>query len=89
MSQLIETKASMPGLRHANKVAADGLRYTSRKAGSIFNQPSHAGAAVLSCFLCGKHRGRSNLKTRKMFGSNQAVCAPSCKELEAQLQADE
>jgi hypothetical protein len=38
----------------------------------------------MSCFLCGKHRSRSLLKSRKLLGKVQFVCAPSCKELDAQ-----
>ena len=32
----------------------------------------------MSCFLCGTHRLRSSLTTRKFIGKSQAVCAPSC-----------
>jgi hypothetical protein len=32
----------------------------------------------MSCFLCGKHRPRSQLTTRKFLGKSQAVCAPKC-----------
>jgi hypothetical protein len=38
----------------------------------------------MSCFLCGKHRPRAQLKTRKLLGRAQSVCAPSCKEADAQ-----
>jgi hypothetical protein len=34
----------------------------------------------MSCFLCGKHRARSQMVTRKILGKSQAVCAPSCKD---------
>jgi hypothetical protein len=37
----------------------------------------------MSCFLCGKHRPRAQLKSRKLLGKAQAVCSPSCKELDA------
>jgi hypothetical protein len=36
----------------------------------------------MSCYLCGKHRTRSLMKTRKLLGRAQAVCAPSCKEMD-------
>ena len=39
----------------------------------------------MSCFLCGKHRQRSQLKTRRLLGKPQAMCAPNCKELEASI----
>jgi hypothetical protein len=38
----------------------------------------------MSCFLCGKHRPRAQLKTRKLLGRAQSVCAPTCKEADAQ-----
>jgi hypothetical protein len=37
----------------------------------------------MSCFLCGKHRPRAQLKTRKLLGRAQSVCAPNCKEADA------
>ena len=41
----------------------------------------------MSCFLCGKHRLRNQLGTRKLLGKSQAVCAPSCKALDELLLA--
>jgi hypothetical protein len=41
------------------------------------------GAATMSCFLCGKHRARSALKSRKLLGKTQFVCAPNCREAAA------
>jgi hypothetical protein len=38
----------------------------------------------MSCFLCGKHRPRSMMKSRKFLGKNQSVCAPSCSAVEAE-----
>ncbi len=38
----------------------------------------------MSCFLCGKHRPRAQLKTRKLLGRAQSVCAPNCKEADTQ-----
>ena len=64
-------------------VVADGLRYRSKVAGSPFTAAGSFGAATMSCFLCGKHRPRSMLKSRKLLGKAQAVCSPSCKELDA------
>jgi hypothetical protein len=43
------------------------------------------GSATMSCFMCGKHRPRSMMGTRKVLGKAQAVCAPSCKELDLTL----
>lgn len=67
------------------KVADDGLRYRSKVNGSPFVSSGSFGAATMSCFLCGKHRPRSQLKARKLLGHMQFVCAPSCDELEQQL----
>jgi hypothetical protein len=39
----------------------------------------------MSCFLCGKHRPRAMLKSKKLLGKSQPVCSPSCKELDEQL----
>lgn len=65
------------------KLAENGLRYKSKAPGSPFETSSPFSSTTMSCFLCGKHRQRSQLKTRRLLGKPQAVCAPSCKELEA------
>jgi hypothetical protein len=62
------------------KIDSDGLRYRSKAPGSPFASPSAFGMSTMSCFLCGKHRQRSQLKTRKLLGKAQMVCAPSCRE---------
>ncbi|MBL8318210.1 MAG: hypothetical protein JNJ42_07375 [Burkholderiaceae bacterium] len=66
-------------------VLPDGLRYKSKVSGSPFKATTTFGAATMSCFLCGKHRPRSMMKTRKVLGKAQAVCAPSCKEMDEKL----
>ena len=68
-------------------VLADGLRYKSKVSGSPFAATTSFGAATMSCFMCGKHRARSLMGTRKVLGKSQAVCAPSCRELDAILAA--
>lgn len=55
-------------------IASDGLRYVSRANGSPFD----GGAGTQSCFLCGKHRARSSLKSRKLIGRSRLVCAEPC-----------
>ena len=60
-------------------VLADGLRYKSKGSGSPFAATTPFGAATMSCFMCGKHRARSLMGTRKVLGKSQAVCSPSCK----------
>ncbi len=63
-------------------IEADGLRYKSKAPGSPFAATSSFGAATMSCFLCGKHRPRAMLKSRKLLGKTQFVCSPSCKEVD-------
>jgi hypothetical protein len=62
------------------RIDDDGLRYRSKASGSPFVSAGNFNAATMSCFLCGKHRPRTALKTRKLLGKSQSVCAPSCKE---------
>ena len=69
------------------KIVADGLRYKSKASGSPFAAAASFGGATMSCFMCGKHRPRSLMGTRKVAGKSQTVCAPSCKELDATLSA--
>jgi hypothetical protein len=59
-------------------VDADGLRYRSKPAGSPFASAGVFSAATMSCFLCGKHRPRSVLKSRKIAGKTHFVCSPNC-----------
>ena len=63
---------------------ADGLRYKSKASGSPFAAAASFGGATMSCFLCGKHRPRSLLKSRRLLGKAQFVCSPTCKEAEAE-----
>ena len=66
-------------------VSADGLRFTARKPGSAFAPPAYNGAPSVSCLRCSKHRPRNHMKTFKLAGKSHLVCAPTCKELSAQL----
>lgn len=68
-------------------VKANGLRYKSKASGSPFAAAASFGGATMSCFMCGKHRPRSLMGTRKVAGKSQTVCAPSCKELDETLSA--
>ncbi|HEY5582016.1 MAG TPA: hypothetical protein VIK56_12810 [Rhodoferax sp.] len=68
------------------KILQDGLHYQSKVSGSPFSAAASFGGATMSCFLCGTHRVRTSMATRKFIGKSQAVCAPSCqaaKELAA------
>ena len=64
-------------------IDTDGLRYLSKTPGSPFGSAGTHSAATMSCFLCGKHRPRSALKSRRLLGKAQFVCSPSCKEADA------
>jgi len=66
-------------------IDSDGLRYRSKTPGSPFTAAGAFGAATMSCFLCGKHRPRSLMQTKRVLGKAQPVCAPSCKELDETL----
>jgi hypothetical protein len=68
-------------------IQADGLRYKSKVGGSPFAAAGDFQAGTMSCFLCGKHRPRNTLKTRRLLGKAQHVCAPSCKEAAEAAQA--
>jgi hypothetical protein len=52
------------------KILEDGLHYQSKVSGSPFNVALGFGAATMSCFLCGKHRVRTNMATRKFIGKS-------------------
>jgi len=60
----------------------DGLRYKAKLSGSPFRASASFSGATMSCFMCGKHRVRSQLRSRQLLGKSQAVCAPSCKALD-------
>jgi hypothetical protein len=36
-------------------------------------------SASMSCFKCGAHRPRNELKSKRLLGKNQMVCADGCK----------
>ena len=63
-------------------IVADGLRYKVKVSGSPFRASASFSGATMSCFLCGKHRVRSQMRTRQFLGKSQTVCAPSCKALD-------
>lgn len=56
----------------------DGLRYKSKVSGSPFVTPAFSGNTTMSCFLCGKHKPRSELMSRRLFGKSHVVCSPKC-----------
>lgn len=66
-------------------IVEGGLRYKSKEAGSPFGVSSYSGTSTMSCFLCGKHRNRSLLTKRKLFGTSHSVCSPSCKDIDEKI----
>ncbi|RFO96373.1 hypothetical protein DIC66_13780 [Rhodoferax lacus] len=64
-----------------SQIVQDGLRYKAKVSGSPFGDANqYAHTATMSCFLCGKHRPRTQLMTRKLLGKAQNVCAPKCEK---------
>lgn len=64
-----------------SQIVKDGLRYKAKVSGSPFGEANqYAHTATMSCFLCGKHKPRSQLMTRKLLGKAQNVCAPKCEK---------
>lgn len=57
------------------EVKADGLRYVTKSTGSDF--PGSFGA-TMSCFRCGRHRPRSQLRSFVLAGMRQFCCRPEC-----------
>lgn len=69
------------------QINPDGLTYRHKPSGSPFSGGAGLQGQAMSCFLCGRHRPRSMLRSRLLAGRHQAVCAPSCKEAEAAASA--
>lgn len=57
------------------RIREGGLRYEAKATGSPYARDL---GVMLSCFLCGRHRPRSALKTRKLVGRHHSVCAEGC-----------
>lgn len=58
-----------------SRIRDGGLRYESKPTGSPY--PRDMGV-TLSCFLCGRHRPRTALTSRKLVGRQQNVCTDGC-----------
>jgi hypothetical protein len=58
----------------SSKLSADGLRYGAKASGSPFVSAGN----TRSCFLCGTHRQQSQLRSRRLLGRSEMVCAPTC-----------
>jgi hypothetical protein len=62
----------------STKVSENGLRYAAKVSGSPFTGTGH----TRSCFLCGRHRQAAQLKSKRVLGRAEMVCAPSCNSVE-------
>jgi hypothetical protein len=61
------------------KISSDGLRYKTKELGSAFGMLTLGNsAAMMSCFKCGRHKLLTELKTRRILGRNQKICATHC-----------
>jgi hypothetical protein len=58
----------------ATRLSQDGLRYGAKAPGSPFLGSGN----TRSCFLCGKHRQQAQLRSKRVLGRSEMVCAPAC-----------
>ncbi|MBN8505262.1 MAG: hypothetical protein J0L58_12380 [Burkholderiales bacterium] len=56
------------------EVRDDGLRFEAKLNGS----PFFGSGNMRSCFKCGRHRLPGNLRSIKVLGRQERVCAPAC-----------
>ena len=81
---MLDDKTAKTAHAHINP---DGLTYRHKPGGSQFNGGSGLKGQAMSCLLCGRHRPRSMLMSRRLAGRHQVVCAPSCQQAQAQAMA--
>ena len=63
-----------------NTTSQDGLRYSSKRAGSPFiDKMAPPLGPLFSCIRCGKHRPAQRLKMIKLAGRNQRACIEDCR----------
>lgn len=60
------------------QINADGLTYRHKPSGSPFNGGAGLRGQAMSCFLCGRHRPRAMLSSRRLLGKTHQVCAGGC-----------
>jgi hypothetical protein len=56
------------------EIRDDGLRFEAKLNGS----PFFGSGNMRSCFKCGKHRLPGSLRSIKVLGRQERVCAPKC-----------
>ncbi|MEJ7928717.1 hypothetical protein WG922_01910 [Ramlibacter sp. AN1015] len=57
------------------RISPDGLRYVSKTQGTAF--PTALGYTI-SCFVCGRHRPRTQMASFLLAGGRQWRCKGSC-----------
>ena len=62
----------------ATRLSEDGLRYGAKAPGSPFLGSGN----TRSCFMCGKHRQQAQLRSKRVLGRSEMVCAPACATVE-------
>ncbi|KAB2876235.1 MAG: hypothetical protein IT503_15655 [Burkholderiaceae bacterium] len=58
----------------STRISPSGLRYANKIPGSPFTGAGH----TRSCFLCGKHRQSAGLRSKRVLGRVEMVCAAGC-----------
>ncbi len=77
-ASLLCDNTAMSKATPSTKVSENGLRYAAKVSGSPFTGTGH----TRSCFLCGRHRQAAQLKSKRVLGRAEMVCAPSCNSVE-------
>jgi hypothetical protein len=72
-----------------SQINADGLTYRRKPSGSPFSGGAGLCGQAMSCFLCGRHRPRALLTSRRLLGKTHQVCAGGCDAAVTQRQASE
>jgi len=73
-----ENLTPMSMLDTKTKIEDSGLRYKSKVSGSPYATEATLGRTTMSCFLCGKHKPRSQMISRVLVGKSQNVCSSKC-----------
>ncbi|MDO8278610.1 MAG: hypothetical protein Q7T63_10830 [Burkholderiaceae bacterium] len=66
----------MPDNKIPARIHDHGLRYRSKPTGSPF---STSPGGTISCFVCGAHRPRAQLRSFKLAGMSQYRCVENCR----------
>jgi hypothetical protein len=67
------------------KIRPGGLRYESKESGSSF---PGSFAASMSCYVCGRHQPRSQMRSFSVAGTRQFRCKEPCRHAHAAANDD-